>query len=136
MTQVALMAVERIQPVPGGSPSSTAFETCLLEVAIRCQSALYPALFHHLERQAVRQAPILVASCLVKTHSRDNRVGAEGHNFDLRILVTSPVAPAVARRVPEPANAFIHSHRTGSVVRMSVREIGCTGVSLLGTPYR
>jgi len=89
-------------------------ETCLLEVAIRCQSARNPALFHHQERQTVRDAPILVVSCLIKTHSSGNGVSGEGHNFDLRILVTSPVAfrcrtpcPGTCQRIhPFPQNSL------------------------------
>ena len=89
-------------------------ETCLLEVAIRCQSARNPALFHHQERQAVREAPVLVASVLIKTHRSGNAVSGEGHNFDLRILVTSPVAfrrrtpcPGICQRIhPFPQNSL------------------------------
>jgi hypothetical protein len=87
-----LVAAEENSTGRGRVPEQYCFETCLPEMVIRCPSPRNPALFHHQERQAVGEVPVLVASGLVKTRGSGDHVNGEGHNLDLRILVTSPVS--------------------------------------------
>ena len=61
-------------------------------MVIRCESTRHRMLFHHRKRQAVGETPVLFASGLVKTRGSGDHVNGEGHNLDLHILVTSPVA--------------------------------------------